>query len=380
MLLTVNKVNEVLSGTIGNEKYSLPYNSELHQRLITLESKFDEASTIEEAKATIELAKAAIDGGVEEALFEAYGEYLKYNSKSQEFFLHSNGYTSSVPLPKKLAEYIVEATDKDMPTLPYIKAWAWFLKNPKFSKKKANMFAKYITTTYVDKEQRKKLMEEGGYSFEKATELATYNDLSITKNGLLSTYKYATINFKKFDKETGETKDRYEVTYDEETGVATVKLPDNAEDYSLMPPIMGNGGDAFYSGDQLGHRIRVGQVHELPSWDMVDCEDGTFARPGLHLGGQAYIEGYGGNGRLLLNCFVNPMHIGAFTDSGDGAIRVKEYFVHSAQFAAARSKYNESSYLERSNEQWKAMLAEAITESEAKINKIKEKTAELSAL
>lgn len=379
MLLTVNKLNTVLSGVIGSTKYNVGYNEQLHAQLQDLEQKFDDANTIEEAAAIIAKAEVLISEGVEEDTLKAYGDYLKYNSKTEKFYLHCNGVTSSVPLPKVLANYIVEATDNNMPTLPYIKAWMWFMKNPLFSKEKAKLFADYITTTYVDKAQLKKLIDEG-YTYERATALSTYNDLSITKNGLLSTYKYVQINYKKYNKATGEVEDRYESEFDEETGIRTVKLPSNAEDYTLLPPVMGTSGDAFYSGADLGHTIRVGAVHELPRWDMVDCRDLTSCVKGLHLGGQSYIEGYGFGNTLLLNCFVNPMHIGAFTNRGGGAIRVKEYFVHSAQFAPAKAKYNESTYLERSKEQWDEMLAEIISDSEARINKIKNKTAELSAL
>lgn len=379
MLLTVNKLNDVLSGIIGNNKYSIGYNDAIYNSLTDLEGRFDVATTLEDAKSIIKEAEDVITNGVQEDVLKAYGEFLKFDEKAQKFYLYSNGVTSSVPLPKALADKMVEAMDKQMPTLPFIKAWMWFLKNPKFNPRKANLFAKYITTTYVDKKQLKELIEQG-YSVEKATELATYNDLSITKNGLLSTYKYAAIRYKRFNAQTGESEDRYNVTYDEATGEATVNLPENAEDYSLIPPMMGDRGDAFYADNDLGHSIAVGKVHFLDSWDKVNCTDGQACLPGLHLGGQRYIEGYGGNGNLLLNCFVNPMNIGAFTDTGDGAIRVKEYFVHSAQFAPNKSFYNESAYLERSNEQWKEIFAEAVKSSEERIQKIKAGVSELAAL
>lgn len=381
MQLTVNKLNAVLSGVIGSDKYQIVYNEEIFNKLTALEAKFDTVETIEEATAILADAKAVIDGKVEEDTMTAYSEYLKYDTKAQKFYLYSpeKDVTSTVALPKVLANKIVEATEKELPTLPFVKAWAWMLKNPKLNPRKADMFAKYITTTYVDKKQRAELVAQG-YTFDKATELATYNDLSITKNGLLSTFKYVTIKFKKFDPTTGEKVDRYEVTYDTETGEAIVKLPENAEDYELIPPIMGEGGDAFFAGSDLGHRVKVGQVIALPSWDQVDCTDGAAGLPGLHLGGQSYIDGYGGHNRLLLNCFVNPMHIGAFTDSGDGAIRVKEYFVHSAQFAPNKAFYNESTYLERNKEQWAEMFNEAIEAGEEKIKQIKAKAAELAAL
>lgn len=381
MLLTVNKLNAAtITGVIGTEKYSVAYTSDLYNQLTDLETQFSTATTIADAKSIVDAAKTAITTTVTEATEVLYGGYLKLDEKSQRYFLKSNGIVSSIPIPKVLANKIVEAIDKQLDYLPFVKAWMWFLKNPNFSKNKAKYFANYITTTFVDAEQYAKLIEEG-YSVEKATELSTFNDVSITKNGLLSTYKYAQIKYKKFDGTTGEYVDRYPVIYDEETGKANIQLPEEAEAYYLIPPIMGERGDAFSCGADLGHKIQVGNIHALPDWSMVDCTDGASCLKGLHLGGLSYIKGYGGRGNLLLNCFVNPMHIGALTDaSGDSAIRVKEYFVHSAEFAPNKALYHESTYLEHTQSQWEEMRAEAIASSEAKIKSIKGLQDEINAL
>lgn len=379
MLLTVNKVNETLSGVIGGKNYSISYSEAVHTKLTDLEDKFDKAETLEEAKGLIEEAQSVIENGVEADVLKAYGEYLKHDPKNDRFYLHSNGKTSSIPLPKVLVDKLIEAMDKDLSTLPFIKAWMWFLKNPLFSPSKAKYFAKYITTTFLDQELYTAKIEEG-YSHEKATELATYNDVAITKNGLIATYKYARVKYTKFDPKTGEVVNRYEEVFDEETGEKTIKMPDHAEDYELIPPIMGEDGDAFGCDGIKGHRIRIGAIHALDSFDQINTRDGSFGGGGLHVGGRKYIQGYGGHERLLLSAFVNPMHIGGFTDGGDGAMRVKEYFVHSAEFAPMKSFYNESGYLAHSNAQWKEMLAEAITASEEKIANIKNAVSELEAL
>lgn len=381
MLLTVNRLNDVLSGVVGNDKYSIPFNQDTYKSLLDLEDLFASAKTMDQAKATIESALQIIDSVGAKAQLESIGEFLKLDKTNNKFYLHNpeKNVTSSVPMPDKLASKITECIEKDITFLPFIKCWMWFLKNPVFSLKKADYFAKYITTLFVDREMSAKLIEEG-YSKEKADELATFSDVSITKNGLLSTYKYVRIKYTKVNTESGETENRYAVTFDPETGEPTIHLPKEAEDYYLIPPIMGEGGDAFFSGDDLGHRVTIGKTHTLPDWDMVNCSDGRAGLPGLHLGGLTYIKGYAGNDRLLLNCFVNPMHIGAFTDTGDGAIRVKEYFVHSAQFAPNRGLYHESGYLAQSDAQWMEMRTQAIEESEARIAAEKAKQAEVDAL
>lgn len=378
MLLTVNKVNETISGVIDNSKYSLPFNEEAYKLLLGFEKVFSEAKTIEEAKAILEEAKKVTERKSSDLITQAC-PYLKLDDKTGLFYLTQGGKTSRIPLPKVLADRIIESFEKQIPFEPLVKAWIWFLRNPNFSVSKAENFANYLTTTVVDKEDAKKFVEEDGYSAEKANELATYNDVSITTNGLLSTYKYAKIKYTKFDSATGDVVDRYSVTYDEETGEATVNLPTNAEDYYLIPPIKGESGDAFYAGEELGHRIKVGSVHNLPDWSFVNTDDRQSCVKGLHLGGLRYIAGYGGQDRLLLNCLVNPMHIGAFDHDGRGAIRVLEYFVHSANFAPNKELYRESSYLARTEAQWADMRAEAIEKSEAAIAKLKEYQDEINA-
>lgn len=379
MLLTVNKLNQVLSGMVGNEKYSIEYSSDLYQKLIDLENRFSGASTIEEVKEIIAEAKDIISNKDEEIKMKGIGEYLVHNEKNDKYYLKSGDVISSVPIPKVLIERIIEAKEKEIDYMPMIKAWMWFLKNKNFSLDKAKRFAKYITTTYVDRELVNSLVEEG-YTYEKAVEMATFNDVAITKNGLIHTYKYVTVKFNKFNTEDGTQIDRYASSYDEETGKQTIMLPDNAEDYFLIPPVMRESGDAFYAGSELGHRVVVGNIHRLDDWSKVNCDDHVSCVKGLHLGGRQYIQGYGGRTEYLLNCFVNPMDIGAFTDDGSGAMRVLSFFVHSAAFAENKSFYNESEYLAYSSTEWDNIRSESIKQSEEKIAKLKNLQKELNAL
>lgn len=98
------------------------------------------------------------------------------------------------------------------------------------------------------------------------------------------------------------------------------------------------------------------------------------------MGGLNYIKGYGGKTSLLLNCYVNPMHIGAIPfGASDGAIRCLEYFVHSANFAPNKAMYHESDYAKQTEAQWADIREQAIKNSEAKIDKIKAKQEELKA-
>lgn len=379
MILTVNRINTTISGIIGTEKYNVPYTEELFKQLTQEETDFANADSLEKAKLAIDLAKQLIDGVTKTQNETKFGEYLVRDDNSNKFYLKLGSVTSSKALPEALVAMLLEALEKEMSIEPYVKCWTWFLKNPRYTDRKAQYFAAYLATKYVDREKVQEYLEEG-YTQEKAIEMATFNDLSITKNGLLSTYKYARIVNEQYDPETRALIPRYKTTFDRETGKPTTELPKEAEDYVLMPPIMGNSGDAYFAGEVLGHRIVVGKAHKLPEVARRNTVDGTCGGGGLHLGGLKYIENYGGQGRLLLNCFVNPMHILGFTDGGDGAIRNDQYFVHSACFAPNKSFYNESNYLAQNKEEWEKTLSEAISKHEEIIKRINDSSTELKAL
>ena len=60
------------------------------------------------------------------------------------------------------------------------------------------------------------------------------------------------------------------------------------------------------------------------------------------------------------NIFVDPMHIGAVPDDVDGAIRCKQYFVHSSLSGVNGSIYHSSTYAAKTDEEWAEMRAESI--------------------
>lgn len=159
------------------------------------------------------------------------------------------------------------------------------------------------------------------------------------------------------------------------------------ESYVFQPAYQGKSGDAFYCGAELGHKIQVGKVHYLPNWSQVNTNDNSSALPGLHVGGRDYIRGYENNvtdqigTSIVHNIFVDPQHIGAIVavEHGDGAMRVKQYFVHSSLLDAVQSGlYNSSDYAKQTDEEWDAQLNEAmqiVKEADAKIEQIKKDAA-----
>jgi hypothetical protein len=74
------------------------------------------------------------------------------------------------------------------------------------------------------------------------------------------------------------------------------------------------------------------------------------------------------------------MHVGAVPCDVDGAIRCKQYFVHSSLAGVNGSIYHSSTYAEKTDAEWNEMRAEAVLvklQSKAKVDK---EVAELNAL
>jgi hypothetical protein len=107
---------------------------------------------------------------------------------------------------------------------------------------------------------------------------------------------------------------------------------------------------------------------------MVNIDDSRSCVPGLHVGGLKYIAWYSGE---IHNVFIDPMHVGAVPDDVDGAIRCKEYFVHSSLVGVNGSIYHSSTYAKATDEQWKEMLEEAVV---VHIEAVEKQTADLKRL
>jgi hypothetical protein len=207
--------------------------------------------------------------------------------------------------------------------------------------------------------------------------------MKVTKEGLLNGYKVSCEILHKFDSETGEQVDRYKRTFNVDTGeIENDGKPEIVEERLFEPAVMGARGDAFscvgpngFPG--LGHFIKVGCVHALDSWDQVNCDDDSSFVPGLHIGGLKYINGYSGE---IHNVFVDPMHVGAVPDDESGAIRCKQYFVHSSLAGVNGSIYHSSSYAELTDTEWKDMLKMAVEQKFEAAKKADEDIEKLSSL
>ena len=358
MLLSVNKVGNLISGVIGKKRYSVPFEHSLFAALQEQEQLFEMADTIEEAEAVIADAMSLTKRNVANEV-EANTSGIHFDEKTQTFHLKEGDVISEQAVPKKLADIMIKMFEEGNTIQPLVRAWTLFLRNPNFTPDKAELFANYITTTALDDDDYEEYIAQG-YSEAKATELATYSDVSITKQGLLVTNKYVDLL-----RENDHYEEEYQLNLlrDEES---------KAEDAHLIPPVMRSTGDKWYVNGELTHLVKVGHVHTLPSWSFVDCNDDHSCVKGAHLGGKRYIRGYNSPTSMLLDCLASPDKIGAFDRSGNGAVRMLEFMVLGANFAKNKGLYHTTDYAAKIEDDWATSRRLAIEESNAIIAKLKE--------
>lgn len=260
-------------------------------------------------------------------------KYLIFNPLTKEYFLKFDTFRSKHAIPAALVDYIETSFDKDIDFLPVLKAWARLLTNPRYTNEMGRLFATYISTTFIDKVEVARLVEEEGMDEETARNLSCYQDIAITQEGLLATYKVATMVTWEYimeEQEDGSFKKvknpkyptipaRLDPTTGEVLEEAKLVKPKTLEEFMFTPAIWPNG-DKFYSGDVLGYVYKVGEIQKLPE-NAVRNLNNTQGGGGLYIGGLNYVEGYRSSGTHVLTCFVNPSDILSFQSEGH-AIRV----------------------------------------------------------
>jgi len=385
-MITFSVIGDQIAGSIGEEHFSIKFSKGLNDTLDSLAAEAAEAKTMAEynviAAKALELVKQDISTIIESAC-----ENIKIDEKDGKFYLQHNGVLSNIAMPQALVDRILASQDKGIDYMPLIRMWVRFLRNPNLSKKgKGAKFAKkffnFVNMLYVHPKVKADLIKQG-FSEAVATERATMYQMKITNEGLLNGYKVSAEHTVKYEAdENGKPiqKPRYLKTFDINTGEITGDgLPETVEDRIFIPAVMGMSGDAFScSGangfEKPGHFIKVGCTHSLDSWDQVDTNDDVSCVKGLHMGGLMYINQYSGH---IHNVFVDPMNVGAVPDDNTGAIRCKEYFVHSSLSGVNGSIYHSSTYAKQTDAQWQAMLAEAV---QVRLDKQKELDAEAARL
>lgn len=367
-MIIVSRTENTISGAYNGKPFGVAYSEEKWNAMKGLEDKANSVSTMEELKPILEEFELLTQESYKE-LVETASPWIYVNKATNKFYLKlraadASGFDviSSVPLPKSFVDRILTSVDKKIDTLPLVKAFIRFLRNPNFTTAKASKFASYINAKHVNSSLQAELTAKG-LSREVATERATSTQVAVTDEGLICCYKVSKEVDWKYELNEDEEKvqkSRYKPTIDDVTGLITYAVPEHVEDRLFMPAVMGDGGDTFLCGDKLGHVIKVGYLHALEKWDQVDCNDNRAGCPGLHVGNQDYIRGYQSAGTVTHYVFVDPMHIGAIVDGQDGAMRVKQYFVYASFAGTNRGIYHSSNYGKLTDDEYRTMLQEAI--------------------
>ncbi len=389
MMIIVNRTGDYITGSVNGAPFSVAYDEVKFNKMIELRDKSEQVQTMDELKTIVEEFKPLSEESFKE-IVETATPYLVVNKSTNKYYLRWANVVSRHALPKVLVDRILKSLEKGIDITPLIKCWARYIREipgrPAFTAKRAQLFADYISASYTDEKKVQELIAQKGLDAKVAREFATTPQVAITSEGLLVTYKVSNEITKKFvkDEEAGVKQiDRYDYDVDEFTGLKTYKEPEFVEDRVFEPAVMGQTGDAFKSGDYLGHIIRVGLRHELDSWDKVDCNDSVSGRKGLHVGGLSYIAGFQNNGTVTHNVFVDPSHIGAIVGLGygnDGAMRVISYFVHSSFAGPNRNIYHSSKYAEITDAEYDKLIHEVAETSKLKQNELVKEFGEAEAL
>lgn len=367
-MIHVSIIDDNIVGSYGDTPFSVPLNLDLYKELVELADVANAAPTMETYTACLDSFEGLVQVDYTSVIEHGANGLIHINPVTKEFFLSHNKKVSNVPMPQALVDRIYDSIDQHIDYMPLIKMWTRWLRNPVLMEKGgtdfSNRFFNFVNMKYVHPKLKTELMEEHGLTEEVAEKRATMYQMKITQEGLLNGYKVSREVMHAYDTETGEQVDRYKRTFNPDTGeIDSEGLPDTVEERLFEPSVMGAGGDAFHcegiNGTGVGHFIRVGCTHYLDSWDKVNTNDEASCVKGLHVGGLKYIAWYSGE---IHNVFIDPMHIGAVPDDVDGAIRCKQYFVHSSLSGVNGGLYHSSTYAAKTDEEWAELRESSILE------------------
>lgn len=373
MSIIINVIDGIINSSINGKIVTKSYSEESFKELSEIATVANNASTVADYKAAIDKFMSVCQENISGYL-ETFHNDIFIENKTGKFFLKHNGKISAVPMPQTMIDRIKMSIDKKIDINPLLKTWIRFLRNPKVragsgiwdSEGFAEKFFNFIDIKYTNSELVDKLQEEQGYSQEVAEKMATTYSMKITQEGLLAGFKVSeeiTTRYKLDDNGNSVAYDVYngKKSVDSISGLITYEKNElTNEERIFRPAVQKNKGDAFFCGNVEGHIIKVGQVHRLASWDMVDCDDNTSCRPGLHVGGLDYIRGYQEENTCTHNTIICPSKIGAIPDDSTGAMRVLEYYTLDEFSGVNGSIYHSSKYGQKLDQEWETEKAEII--------------------
>jgi hypothetical protein len=362
-MITFRSLQDTIAGTVNGKPFNMP-KTEANIEYLKKAQKEDHTNE--------EVLKYVKDS--RNAEIAMANKYIIYRPATGEYFLTLEGVRSTHAIPQVLVDYIEESYDKEIEYMPVVKAWARLLSNPRYNDEMGRYFGVYLSTTFTDYEEVARLEKEEELDTAVATKLATYQDIAITQEGLLATYKVADIVTWKYEmvlQEDGTYQKQENPKYktipaviDETTGLMLAQekfeKPDHLEDYTFTPCIW-KDGDQFYSGDKLGYVYRVGEVQYLPK-DAKRNLNNTGGGGGLYSGGLNYIKNFRGCGSHVLTCFVDPADILSYQAEGH-AFRTDALMPNNVwdETIPLKGAYHSSTYGKLSKKRIEEIVAEALS-------------------
>lgn len=409
-MIIVNKTEKTIAGAISGKAFSIPYNETIYKKLKKAEEDYNSAKDGEEAKkyvtTAIELTKLQFG-----ELVAQENPFLMFNPVRQEYFLVTNKGTKEElvddrAIPEALTTMINESFENGFNYMPLIKTWARFLTREKeYTLQDATLFSNYLSAKFVDTELITDLIEKEGFTYQAAVERALFQDIAITQEGLLATYKVVEEVKTKwilvFDdegnpivNEDGQPqkkqvlRDEYKKQYDIDPGTGETTITDNKPAYveeRMFAPAIEKNGENFFSGNKYGYIYKVGEAQYLPKINPTTNQptvinyNNTFGGGGLYSGGQEYISRYKSSGDAVLVCFLDPANIISFQSDGS-AIRSWELFPHNILEDEVELKgvYHSSKYAEESRKRTGDRIDDIIKKRQEELDKEKKSNTSLN--
>jgi len=364
-MLNFRKLEHTITGSVDGKPFNITRTDAAIKFLTEARDTNAPSSTIIQFIESSKLGEVAMSN-----------KYLVFSPITNEYYLAFENYRSKKAIPKVLVDLINESYDKDIDFMPILKAWARLLNNPRYTKEMGNYFAKYLEAEFVDTVEMNRLINEEKIDPTVAKNMATYQDIAISKEGLLVTYKVAEIvtwewlnvHDEENDSYTKVMKKKYKTipaVLDPTTGEVitpeSYEKPEFLEDYLFTPAIHKNG-DKFYSGAKLGYVYEIGKMQHLPKKARRNLQN-TFGGGGLYTGGLNYIQNYGNNHTKTLVCFVNPADIISYQSEGQ-AFRTDAIFPNNVWDLDVPLKgiYHSSEYDKMSEERLDEIMKEAVAD------------------
>jgi hypothetical protein len=374
MSIILNVIDEVISASVDGNVLTKTFSEENFKELSKLAEAANNAASVADYKKAVEDFTKACQEDLNVHV-ESFCPNIYIKQSTGEYFLKNKGIISSIALPQVLVDRIKTSVDKKIDCTPLIKAWTDFLRNPKLRKmdkdeQKAwsDMVFTWLDLKYTNPENVKKLMEEKGYSEDVAIKLSTVYQVQFTQEGLVKAFKCSREITKRweFDKDGNKVQvDMYPVSkeIDPITGLVTYGKPEKGinENRIFEPVCMGQRGRDNFLCSATGKEAmiyKVGAVHELSSWDKVDCNDNNSASYGLNCGNILYVKGWETPETETHNILISLADVGAVTSNSN--LRVLRLYILDAFSGINGSLFHSSTYRKYTDEKWSDYRDEAI--------------------